>query len=305
MAYKTGDPLLLRKPIFLAASKVITWFIELLGWPLMRFLYGFRIKGRENLKTAGIGLRRKGRKPHIVVSNHVLPLDPLLHGLSLLPRFTYFTLLEETVLTPVLGTFVRLLGGIPVPYAPGRLDDIEAAVGEGLRGRGLVHLYPEGECFLLSQEIAPFKAGAFYYAIKFGVPVLPIVTVIRSRAGRAAPPPDQGSGPVPRGAAAQTAVQTAAQAAPQTPTPDFLLGVSPGFSLGSSTAPRILASTHILPAVAPPPSSGRAATDLHNAIIFSRTVRALMQACIEAEGGDKSLYRGPMPRIRGVNDRER
>ena len=303
MAYKSGDPLIERRRVFLLASKAVTWFVELVGWPLMRFLYGFHIDGRENLKAAGITARRKRRKPHIIVSNHALPLDPLLHALSLLPRFTYFTLLEETVLTPVLGTLVRLLGGIPVPRDPARLVDIEAAVDKGLKGRGLVHFYPEGECFLLSQDIGSFKAGAFYYAIKFGVPVLPIVTVIRPRPGRAAPssPLGPGNGPGPRGAAAE--------ASPQSQGPDFLLGWSlgqrPRSGRSRSAAPRILAGTHILPPLVPPPSSGHVPTDLHNAILFSRTVRSLMQTCIEAQGGDKTLYRGPMPRIKGVNDKER
>ena len=297
MAYKSGDPLVERRKAFLLASKAVTWFVELLGWPLMRFLYGFHVKGRENLKSAGITARRKGRKPHIIVSNHALPLDPLLHALSLLPRFTYFTLLEETVLTPVLGTLVRLLGGIPVPRDPSRLVDIETAVDTGLRGRGLVHFYPEGECFLLSQDLGSFKAGAFYYAIKFGVPVLPIVTVIRPRPGRAAPSPPREEGGPSGGAAAG--------ASPQIPGPDFLLGWGRGSGRGRSPAPRILASAHILPPVVPPEPSGHVPTDLHNAILFSRTVRALMQACVEAQGGDKTLYRGPMPRIKGVNDREK
>jgi hypothetical protein len=30
-----------------------------------------------------------------------------------------------------------------------------------------------------------------------------------------------------------------------------------------------------------------------------------MQAAIDAEGGDKTLYQGPMPRIKGVNDKPR
>ena len=301
MAYKPGDPLIERRAAFLLASKAVTWFVELAGWPLMRFLYGFHIDGRKNLKAAGITARRKGRKPHIIVSNHALPLDPLLHALSLLPRFTYFTLLEETVLTPVLGTLVRLLGGVPVPRDPARLVNIEAAVDKGLKERGLVHFYPEGECFLLSQDIGSFKAGAFYYAIKFGVPVLPIVTVIRPRPGRAAPSPPQGGESSPCGAAAGASSQSQGT--------DFLLGWSlgqrPRSGRSQSAAPRILASVHILPPVVPPPSSGHVPADLHNAILFSRTVRALMQACIETQGGDKTLYRGPMPRIKGVNDKER
>ena len=38
------------------------------------------------------------------------------------------------------------------------------------------------------------------------------------------------------------------------------------------------------------------------AIKCTREIHALMQAEIERSSGDKSLYKGPMPRIRGVND---
>jgi len=243
MAYRRGGSLIVRKPLFLAFSKALTWLVELLGWPIMAAMYGYRARGRKIL--------RKAKRPAILVSNHAIPLDPLLHGLTLLPRFSYFTLLEETVLTPWLGTLVRLLGGIPVPHDQSRLGDIERAVKSALDGRGLIHFYPEGECFLFNQEIREFKAGAFWYAIRFGVPVIPLITVI-SRRGK-------------------------------------------GFH----------AEVHVLEALEPPAASGRSAADLHAAIRFARSTRALMQARIDAAGGDKTLYRGPMPRIRGVNDRER
>jgi len=256
MAYKRGDPLIKRTPLFLALSKAITWLVELVGWPIMKALYGYRARGREALAGAAKG-------PVIFVSNHALPLDPLLHALSLLPRFTYFTLLEDTVLTPVLGTFVRLLGGIPIPPDPDRLDDIEAAVKAALAGRGRVHFYPEGECFLLNQDIKPFKAGAFYYAIRQGAVVVPIVTVLR------------------RGGA---------------------MGALKG---DARPRRRVRAEILILPALKPPAPTGRASADLHAAILLARQTRAAMQAAIDSAGGDKSLYLGPMPRIKGVNDRQR
>ncbi|MHB0896104.1 MAG: lysophospholipid acyltransferase family protein [Spirochaetales bacterium] len=267
MAYRRGEPLIKRTPLFLATSKALTWLVELIGWLLMKAIYGYRAKGRENLPGREASFRNaenpQGRRPVIFVSNHALPLDPLLHALSILPRFTYFTLLEDTVLTPVLGTFVRLLGGIPIPPDADRLDDIEAAVKAALDGRGRVHFYPEGECFLLNQEIKAFKAGAFYYAVRQGAVVVPIVTVLR------------------RG------------------------GVVSASGGNARYSGRVRAEILILPALEPPAASGRASADLHAAILFARQTRAAMQAAIDAAGGDKSLYLGPMPRIKGVNDRQR
>lgn len=285
MAYKKGGPLINRNALFLIVSKALLWLVVILGWPVMKIMYGFKVSGRKNLEAAVIlprSLRNMRVSPCILVSNHAVPLDPLLHGEAILPRFTYFTLLEETVLTPVLGTFVRLLGGIPVPQDQDRLGDIEKAVGIALRGRRLIHFYPEGECFLLNQEIKPFKAGAFYYAIKFGVPIVPVVTVIKARPAR------------------QTARHRAAGSF-RTVTGSLTAAAF----RGAKKAPRITAHIHILPPMVPPASTGRASSDLHNAIQFSRSVRTEMQKAIDAEGGDKSLYLGPMPRIRGVNDRNR
>ena len=240
MAYKRGDPLLNRKPFFLALSRLLSVIVFLIGWPLIKFLYGFRVKGRIS----------KQNLPAMLISNHTLPLDPLLQGAALFPRFTYFTLLEETLFTPILGTLVQLLGGIPLPPDPKRLPDIESAVKTALEKRQMIHFYPEGECFLLNQEVKTFKAGAFYYAILFQAPVIPLVTVLKKKR-------------------------------------------------------RLRASVIILEPIQPPPRSASQRENIHAAIHFARTVQQQVQDCIDREGGDRSLYRGPMPRIKGVNDRNR
>lgn len=252
MAYKRGDPLVERKPVFLAASAAITWLVIVLGRVLIGLLYGYRVRGRENLAAI------RGRRA-VFVANHVLPLDPLFQACAIAPRRTYYTLLEETVLTPVLGTLVRLLGGIPIPPDPERLPAVDEAMRTALESRGLAHFYPEGECFLFNQELKDFKAGAFYYAIKHRAAIVPLVTVLKAGGGLT-------GGGLPGGAKAEL---------------------------------------HILPAIEPPEASGRAARDLHEALALARSVRAAMQARIDESGGDKRLYRGPMPRIRGVNDKER
>jgi len=268
MAYHRGGPLLNRSLPFLAASRLITLATMAVGWFLAKALYSFRIHGREHLRPWATSFPpgASARHPKIIVSNHSLPLDPLMHALALFPRFTYFTFLEETALAPFLGTLIRLLCSMPIPTDSGRLDDIGKAIGRALHERGMAHFYAEGECFLLNQEIKPLKAGAFYYAIKFGVPVQPMVTVLRER-GRS-------------------------------------LGKLPaaGKKSGIWTC---RADIVILPTIEPPKASGRTSADLHAAIQMSRKVHDAMQAAIDAYGGDKSLYIGPMPRLKGVNDRNR
>lgn len=246
MRYRKGAPLISDSPLKRLIGDMLIALIGAIGWPLCRALYHIEIRRAEPVDHR----RLPGRA--ILVSNHCIPLDPLFHGLTILPRRTWYTLLEETCEAPVLGTFVRTLGGIPLPHSRSRLEDIEDAVAHGLRTRGLVHFYPEGECFLGNQKIFPFKAGAAYFAIRFGVPVVPIVTVLRRLHG-------------------------------------------PGSKL-------IKVSICVLPPLSPPAPGTTQRALLVGSIRFSRKIHDLMQAEIECEGGDKSLYRGPMPRIKGVND---
>jgi 1-acyl-sn-glycerol-3-phosphate acyltransferase len=134
-------------------------------------LFGLRVRGRENLQ----GIRRA-----ILVSNHTLVLDPGLIAHAVRPRRVYFTMLEETAAIPALGTFVRLLGGIPLVRRSGAAR--ERVIDDALRQLGLLHFFPEGECYLRNQEIRPFQRGAFHAALCRRLPVVPVTTVLRERA---------------------------------------------------------------------------------------------------------------------------
>ncbi|HOV94876.1 MAG TPA: lysophospholipid acyltransferase family protein [Spirochaetales bacterium] len=269
MAYKVGSPLINTNPIFLAASKILYLMAAIILTPVIEILYHFKVKGRRNLELAGImpgPANHWRRKPCILISNHVIPLDPVLQGIAIFPRSTYFTLLEESVLTPGLGTLIQLLGGVPVPRSYRYLPKMDEAVRWALQHRGLIHFYPEGECFILNQEIKEFKAGAFYYAIENQVPIVPLVTVIKR---------------------------------PRT-TPQGMLPQHKKSDIITAHLECV-----ILPAIPPPSRSPSKVTNLHQSLQFAHTVRDTMQAAIDAEGGDKTLYRGPMPRIKGVNDKPR
>jgi 1-acyl-sn-glycerol-3-phosphate acyltransferase len=134
-------------------------------------MFGLRVQGRENLR----GIRQA-----ILVSNHTLVLDPALIAHALRPRRAYFTMLEETALIPALGTFVRLLGGVPLVLSSGARR--ERIIDTAVRHLGFVHFFPEGECNLRNQDIRPFRRGAFHAALRRGLPVIPVTTVLRTRA---------------------------------------------------------------------------------------------------------------------------
>lgn len=174
MAYRRGDRVVTFAPPFLPFVLVFG-LIALLVRAAGRILFGLRIKGRRHLR----GVPRA-----VTVSNHTLVLDPGFIGYALLPRRSYYTMLEETALIPVLGTFTRLLGAIPLVRGPGALARQERGYDDAIRQLGLLHFFPEGECYLRNQQVMPFHRGAFHIACRRGLPVVPIAIVLKQRTSK-------------------------------------------------------------------------------------------------------------------------
>jgi 1-acyl-sn-glycerol-3-phosphate acyltransferase len=113
----------------------------------------------------------------ITVSNHTTFLDPVKIAGAPWPRLIYQTMLEATVEFPWLGTFTRLLGGVPIPRGRTGYRKILESCAAAFTHRRYLHFYPEGECFLYNQQIREFKPGAFRIAAELDIPVIPMVTV--------------------------------------------------------------------------------------------------------------------------------
>jgi len=171
MAYKRGQKIAAYGSSFIPA-RVIFHFTLLLVLLVDRLIFRLRIEGRERLQRVAFGL---------LVSNHTLVLDPGIIAHVLRPRRTYFTMLEETACIPLLGTFVRLLGAVPIPASSGAIRILERAIRTNLRDLPFVHVFPEGECYLWNQEIEEFRLGAFYLACRLRLPVVPVTTVLHQR----------------------------------------------------------------------------------------------------------------------------
>ena len=92
--------------------------------------------------------------------------------------------LPENFNIPVAGRLVHLMGGLAVPSSPGgyRLfyRRLQAAFAKGQ----VLQVYPEGELVPWCGELRGFHPGAFLFAARFGVPVVPFV-LCRTKGGLA------------------------------------------------------------------------------------------------------------------------
>ena len=253
MAYRKGADIVGFTPSFvpfLAVFHLVMLPVHVVNW----LFYRTRVKGRKNLRPDAGPARSAGA---ILVSNHTMLMDPAVIAHALGRRRTYFTMLEETALIPYLGTFVRLLGALPIPEGPGALLSMESAARRALSELGLLHFFPEGECYRWSQDIQPFRPGAFLLACRLGLPVIPMTTVLHERRWRG-----------------RTCVRVLGRTVPVPPVVTVIIG------------------RPIWPAVAPDAPALRGA-----ALRMGAQVRVLMQETIDGQGGSRDIYRGRMPRL--------
>ena len=263
MAYRQGSPIVGFTPSFLpfqAVYQIIMVLVRMVNW----LFYRIRISGREHLR--GIGQA-------ILVSNHTLIMDPAVIAHAIRPRRTYFTMLEETALIPFLGTFVRLLGALPIPEGAGSLLSLQSAAAQALSLLGLLHFFPEGECYRWSQEIQPFRPGAFLLACRLGLPVVPVTTVLHERRWRG-----------------RAAIRILGRTIPVPPVVTVVIGepVHPARFTRAASGPTAPGTEALEPG----------SHELRGAALsLSADVRERMQVVIDRLGGSRSMYRGRMPRL--------
>src|SRR5579872_6953466 len=144
--------------------------VRLFAVPLMRLVFRFEVHGRENIP-------HKRGPNYIVIANHLnwpdefallllFPIEPRLHFLA-----------DPTVLvTRKLQWFlVRTTGGY-VPVVRSRHGDpaLYQHVYRCLESGGAVAIFPEGNYGPAEGELLPFHKGFAHFAIKAGVPVVPV-----------------------------------------------------------------------------------------------------------------------------------
>ncbi|PTU57758.1 hypothetical protein DBB34_02305 [Sphaerisporangium cinnabarinum] len=130
-------------------------------------VHGLRVTGHEHLAAVVGGV--------VTVANHVHYLDgPWVAG-QFRGRRVAVVSQPENFHLPVAGVLVGHLLAVPLPRVPGELGAFEARLRRTVEAGQGVHFFPEGELVMYDTTLRSFQRGAFVYACRLGVPVVPMV----------------------------------------------------------------------------------------------------------------------------------
>jgi 1-acyl-sn-glycerol-3-phosphate acyltransferase len=123
-------------------------------------------------RTSGVRIRDP-RRPYVAVSNHESVADIFL--ISHLPWEMKWLSKEAIFRIPVMGWMMRMAGDISVRRSDrmSRVDALEQCR-DRLARKVSVMIFPEGTRSR-TEELLPFKDGAFRLAVETGAPILPMV----------------------------------------------------------------------------------------------------------------------------------
>ena len=142
--------------------------VECLFGPLIiQLVYGAKLVGRENLKALG-------GKGAITVCNHFSFLDTLFLRHAVGHYRSYCTAAPWNNKRGLAGWFLRVSGVLP--FSPNLIatrnlwQEMERLLSDGK----YINFYPEQAMWVNYRKPRPMKEGAFRFAVKYGVPVLPV-----------------------------------------------------------------------------------------------------------------------------------
>lgn len=153
-----------------------TWISRLVIWLLCRGLFRLSLTGRDRLPAG----------PAIYCLNHRCWIDPFvaLAVLPMRPRLMFFGPKEEDM---SVGGRNRLMAwtAATIPYRPGKNDLLEATrkVHSSIAAGRVVVTFGEGRIQPFESHLRPLSEGAAYFALREGVPLVPMALVGTSWVG--------------------------------------------------------------------------------------------------------------------------
>jgi 1-acyl-sn-glycerol-3-phosphate acyltransferase len=142
--------------------------LRLIAIPLLHLFFRFDVEGTENIPRSG---------NYIVIGNHLNWLDEfaLLMIFPVEPRLHFLADPTGLVKRRFQWWLIRTTGGY-VPVVRERHGDttLYHHVDRCLEVGGAVAIFPEGNYGPKEGETMPFKKGFAHFAIKAGVPVIPV-----------------------------------------------------------------------------------------------------------------------------------
>lgn len=148
------------KPVFSAASFFISRYCHL------------KIYGKENLKKV---------ERAILTTNHINNIDCALIRHATRGRKLTITVGEFNNYHGIFGSLLRAAGTMPFSDKPSCMRNISRAIRTRLDQKHLVLFYPEGALWWCYRKPRPLLDGAFYFATKSNVPIVPMFFTFSDR----------------------------------------------------------------------------------------------------------------------------
>lgn len=162
--------------MFLLCSNILYYGI---AFPILKIVtklvYDLKIEGKENIRDLKGGA--------VSVSNHVLFLDCAMVGLACGRKRIYYTTREGSFKIPFVRKLIKLLRALPIPTKIENKKYFMDAIRNILKEGNVVHFYPEAALWPYYDRIRNFKNGAFSFAIKNEVPIIPMIFKFREPVG--------------------------------------------------------------------------------------------------------------------------
>lgn len=147
-----------------------TFIINPFSWYQNKFVMKTKVFGRENLK---------GINSAVLTCNHVFIFDALAIKKAVNHKIK-FPAAEFNNRKGFLGDMMRAGGMLPLSGNQGVMTEFNNAIEHYLLNDNYILFYPEQAMWHMYDKPRPFKEGAFYYAVKYDVPVVPLFITFRN-----------------------------------------------------------------------------------------------------------------------------
>ncbi|CDC74227.1 phospholipid/glycerol acyltransferase [Candidatus Colimorpha enterica] len=140
----------------------------------LRLVFGIRIKNRR--------AARKIKGGYFLYGNHTQNIaDAFIPSLISFPKKSHIITSQETVSIPVVRFLTPMLGAVPLPTTVRGAVNFNSAIGDLLKRRRVITVYPEAHIWPFCNFIRPFRDDSFTYPVKHRLPVVPFVVTYRER----------------------------------------------------------------------------------------------------------------------------
>ncbi|MCH5165357.1 MAG: 1-acyl-sn-glycerol-3-phosphate acyltransferase [Clostridiales bacterium] len=164
-----------KNPFWHIAHAIWNTIFKLIGYFGGAVVFGvWRVKDRKKLKKLGA---------YITTANHVGYLDGVLTLRATGMKSRYIVVAPHNCKSTVGGRILKSAGVIPLPISIKGARPFNDMLEYVKERKATIHFYPEKSMWIGYKKPRPYKDGAFYYAEKLDIPVVPMLYCFKKPTG--------------------------------------------------------------------------------------------------------------------------